>query len=137
MAPNSICKPIFCMTCQRPSCGQVRRTSVRKRKSFSDRPATFAAGRRYQCVSSLRRTIVFPLEFQRRIALARLKTDVHVICGGHFVALSNAEGLLEQFLRFERKSVDRGVVGYNVQIAVEANHHLIVMHEVTNDGTDQ
>ena len=24
-----------------------------------------------------------------------------------------------------------GVVGYNVQIAVEANHHLIVMHEVT------
>ena len=27
-----------------------------------------------------------------------------------------------------------GVVGYNVQIAVEANHHLIVTHEVTNDG---
>ena len=27
-----------------------------------------------------------------------------------------------------------GIVGYNVQIAVEANHHLIVMHEVTNDG---
>ena len=30
-----------------------------------------------------------------------------------------------------------GVVGYNVQIAVETNHHLIVMHEVTNDGTDR
>ena len=30
-----------------------------------------------------------------------------------------------------------GVVGYNVQIAVEANHHLIVMREVTNDGTDR
>jgi hypothetical protein len=30
-----------------------------------------------------------------------------------------------------------GVVGYNVQIAVEANHHLVVMHEVTNDGTDR
>src|ERR1700746_3702831 len=28
-----------------------------------------------------------------------------------------------------------GVVGYHVQIAVETNHHLIVMHEVTNDGT--
>ncbi len=27
-----------------------------------------------------------------------------------------------------------GVVGYNVQIAVEAKHHLIVTHEVTNDG---
>jgi hypothetical protein len=30
-----------------------------------------------------------------------------------------------------------GVVGYNVQIAVEAKHHLIVTHEVTNDGTDR
>ena len=30
-----------------------------------------------------------------------------------------------------------GIVGYNVQIAVEASHHLIVTHEVTNDGTDQ
>ena len=29
-----------------------------------------------------------------------------------------------------------GIVGYNVQIAVEANH-LIVTHEVTNDGTDR
>ena len=30
-----------------------------------------------------------------------------------------------------------GVVGYNVQIAVEAKHHLIVTHEVTNDGSDR
>jgi len=30
-----------------------------------------------------------------------------------------------------------GVVGYNVQIAVEAEHHLIVTHEVTNDGPDR
>ena len=29
-----------------------------------------------------------------------------------------------------------GVVGYNVQVAVEAAHHLIVAHEVTNVGTD-
>jgi gas vesicle protein len=27
-----------------------------------------------------------------------------------------------------------GVVGYNVQVAVEAEHHLIVTHEVTNEG---
>ena len=30
-----------------------------------------------------------------------------------------------------------GVVGYNVQIAVEAKHHLIVTHEVTNVGSDR
>jgi transposase len=30
-----------------------------------------------------------------------------------------------------------GVVGYNVQIAVEAKHHLIVAHEVTNLGHDR
>src|SRR6267154_600351 len=30
-----------------------------------------------------------------------------------------------------------GVVGYNVQVAVDTEHHLIVTHEVTNDGTDR
>ena len=30
-----------------------------------------------------------------------------------------------------------GVVGYNVQVAVETKHHLIVAHEVTNVGTDR
>src|SRR5437870_3652772 len=30
-----------------------------------------------------------------------------------------------------------GVVGYNVQIAVDAEHHLIVAHEVTNVGHDK
>jgi transposase len=30
-----------------------------------------------------------------------------------------------------------GVVGYNVQAAVEAEHHLIVAHEVTNVGSDR
>ena len=30
-----------------------------------------------------------------------------------------------------------GVVGYNVQVAVEAGHHLIVAHEVTNEGSDR
>jgi transposase len=30
-----------------------------------------------------------------------------------------------------------GVVGYNVQVAVDTAHHLIVTHEVTNVGTDR
>jgi hypothetical protein len=32
---------------------------------------------------------------------------------------------------------DTGIVGYNVQIAVETQHHLIVAHEVTNVGSDR
>lgn len=30
-----------------------------------------------------------------------------------------------------------GVVGYNVQTAVDTKHHLIATHEVTNQGTDR
>ena len=30
-----------------------------------------------------------------------------------------------------------GVVGYNVQVAVDTDHHLIIVHEVTNTGSDR
>ena len=30
-----------------------------------------------------------------------------------------------------------GVVGYNVQVAVDTEHHLIVAHEVANSGSDR
>ena len=35
------------------------------------------------------------------------------------------------------KTRGTGVVGYNVQTAVDAKHHLIVAHEVTNAGSDR
>jgi transposase len=35
------------------------------------------------------------------------------------------------------KTRGNGIVGYNVQTAVEAEHHLIVAHEVTNKGDDR
>lgn len=35
------------------------------------------------------------------------------------------------------KTREVGIVGYNVQAAVNTKHHLIVVHEVTNKSTDQ
>lgn len=35
------------------------------------------------------------------------------------------------------KTRGTGIVGYNVQTAVDAKHHLIVAHEVTNVGIDR
>jgi len=35
------------------------------------------------------------------------------------------------------KSRGNGIVGYNVQTAVDAEHHLIIAHEVTNQGSDR
>jgi hypothetical protein len=35
------------------------------------------------------------------------------------------------------KTRGTGMVGYNVQAAVDAKHHLIVTHEVTNNGVDR
>jgi len=35
------------------------------------------------------------------------------------------------------KTRGTGIVGYNVQTAVDSKHHLIVAHEVTNNGSDR
>jgi len=46
----------------------------------------------------------FPLEFQRRVARERLDQDVAVIPGGHLVALSQPQALVDRLLRFERET---------------------------------
>lgn len=35
------------------------------------------------------------------------------------------------------KNRDGGIVGYNVQTAVDTKHHLIVAHEVITEGVDR
>ena len=45
----------------------------------------------------------FPLEFQRRVARDRLHTEVVVVPGGHLVALSHPDELVDQLLRLERE----------------------------------
>ena len=35
------------------------------------------------------------------------------------------------------KNREGGIVGYNVQTAVDAEHHLMVAHEVINQGVDR
>jgi pimeloyl-ACP methyl ester carboxylesterase len=44
----------------------------------------------------------FPIEFQRRVARDRLGKEIDEITGGHLVALSNAEGLTERIIAYER-----------------------------------
>jgi pimeloyl-ACP methyl ester carboxylesterase len=44
----------------------------------------------------------FPIEFQRRVARERLGKEVDEIAGGHLAALSNAEGLTERLIAYER-----------------------------------
>jgi transposase len=45
--------------------------------------------------------------------------------------------LTDPHARAMSTSNSRGVVGYNVQTAVDTKHHLIVAHEVTNTGSDR
>jgi hypothetical protein len=42
----------------------------------------------------------FPIDFQRRVAQARLQEPIDEVAGGHLVALSNPRGLTNQLLGY-------------------------------------
>jgi pimeloyl-ACP methyl ester carboxylesterase len=44
----------------------------------------------------------FPIEFQRRVARERLGKEVEEIPGGHLIALSNPEGLVERLVAHDK-----------------------------------
>jgi transposase len=50
---------------------------------------------------------------------------------------SSQVSLTDPDARAMATSTSRGLVGYNVQTAVDVKHHLIVAHEVTNSGSDR
>jgi pimeloyl-ACP methyl ester carboxylesterase len=49
----------------------------------------------------------FPIEFQQRVARERLRKEVEEIAGGHLVALSNADGLTDRLLAYEKALTDQ------------------------------
>ena len=58
------------------------------------------------------------------------------------IALINASDQFLERVRLQESIVTAvtprsGVVGCNVQVAVDTEHHLIVAHEVTNSGSDR
>jgi len=74
-------------------------------------------------------------------------TDKITALKAQMKALKEIEGVLDQAPDKQMSLTDpdarsmrirgSGVVGYNVQTAVDAKHHLIVAHEVTNNGSDR
>ena len=64
------------------------------------------------------------------VRLKEIETSLASAPGGQ-VSLTDPDA------RAMATSNSRGLVGYNVQTAVEPTHHLIVAHEVTNTGIDR
>ena len=57
------------------------------------------------------------------------------IDGSKFKVVNNRNRNFTRAMATSRK--DSGTIGYNVQTAVDTEHHLIVTHEVTNVGNDR
>jgi len=73
--------------------------------------------------------------------IATLKDEMRRLAGLQKQMKASADGQLSLTDPDARSMASQGkgtgVVGYNVQTAVDAEHHLIVTHEVTNVGSDR
>jgi transposase len=75
---------------------------------------------------------------KEKIATLKSKmTRLKEIQGQLEAAPAGQVSLTDPDARAMATSNSRGLVGYNVQTAVEPGHHLIVAHEVTNTGIDR
>ena len=73
--------------------------------------------------------------------LARLRAQMHVVQAMGRQVEAAPDGQVSLSDPDARSMTSRGkgtgIVGYNVQVAVDAEHHLIVAHAVTNVGSDR
>lgn len=129
-----------------------------KFKAVNTRDKNFTVGkidkRQQQIEESIHRYLVAldtadrtqPAEFEARTnrlkdKIERLRQQMHVLDEVKEKLKDHPDGQLSMTNPDARSMATSGrgsgMVGYNVQMAVEAKHHLIVAHEVTNRGHDR
>jgi Transposase DDE domain len=69
--------------------------------------------------------------------LAKLNVEIERLAAMERLMLASADQQISDSRSMATSGRGSGVVGYNVQVAVDTEHHLIVTHEVTNVGSDR
>jgi pimeloyl-ACP methyl ester carboxylesterase len=93
----------FCTMCRRTCCAAARNCPREEAETVFGEPCRFERWPDILIhVLAGRDDRFFPIEFQRPVARERLGMEVEKIPGGHLVALSNAEGLTERLLAYEK-----------------------------------
>ncbi|HVZ45615.1 MAG TPA: IS1182 family transposase [Ramlibacter sp.] len=129
-----------------------------KFKAVNTRDKNFTAGkihkRQQQIEESIHRYLVAldtadrtqPVEFEAKTTrlktkIEQLRQQMRVLDEMKVQVAAQADGQISKTDPDARSMATSGrgsgIVGYNVQVAVDAKHHLIVAHEVTNFGHDR